>query len=233
MLTTDIPYPNMAPNWKSKEMIYPGMWIYKGVLNDIKIIDSVTNLIDSSQGGAKWEDAKVGYQDTIKNYRDCKDFKLGLIKNPSSSFEKEYTSIWHEAYAAQFPAVNDYCSMYSIQMQYWELMNFIKYTPGQHFQEHADHGYSYSATVSLVGYPNDDYEGGELFFPKININVKPEAGDLFIFPSTYLFSHVAKPVKSGTKYSLVTMLDYNDHAHNEKFYKLRKEMVDLAQNNSI
>ena len=104
-------------------------------------------------------------------------------------------------------------------------MNFIKYLPGQHFKEHADHGFSYSATVSLVGYPNDDYEGGGLTFPKLNISIKPKAGDLYIFPSTYLFSHVAEPVESGIKYSIVTMLDYNDHAHNDEFYEMRERRL--------
>jgi predicted 2-oxoglutarate/Fe(II)-dependent dioxygenase YbiX len=105
-------------------------------------------------------------------------------------------------------------------MDYWEAMNFIKYGPGQHFQEHADHGFSYIATVSLVAYPNDDYEGGELFFPKLNLSIKPKAGDLYIFPSTFLFSHRAMPVHSGTKYSIVTMLDYNDDTHNMEYQQL-------------
>jgi hypothetical protein len=84
-------------------------------------------------------------------------------------------------------------------------------------EEHADHGWSYVSTVSLVAYPNDDYEGGELYFPKLNINIKPEKGDLYIFPSAYLFSHIAMPVRSGTKYSFVTMLDYNDDTHTEEY----------------
>jgi predicted 2-oxoglutarate/Fe(II)-dependent dioxygenase YbiX len=105
-------------------------------------------------------------------------------------------------------------------------MNFIKYGPGQHFKEHADHGFSYSATVSLVAYPNDNYVGGDLVFPKIGLRITPKAGDLYVFPSTYLFSHIAEPVQEGTKYSLVTMLDYNDHAHNEEFYQMRTRMVE-------
>jgi prolyl 4-hydroxylase len=109
-------------------------------------------------------------------------------------------------------------------------MNFIKYGPGQHFKEHADHGFSYSATVSLVAYPNDGYVGGGLTFPKLGISISPKAGDLYIFPSTYIFSHVAEPVTEGIKYSLVTMLDYNDHAHNQEFYDLREKWVTLENN---
>jgi hypothetical protein len=102
-------------------------------------------------------------------------------------------------------------------MGFWEWTNVVKYGPGQYFKEHADHGWSYISTVSLVSYPNDDYLGGELAFPKLKIFEKPKAGDLYVFPSTYLFSHIAMPVRSGTKYSFVTMLDYNDDTHTVEY----------------
>jgi predicted 2-oxoglutarate/Fe(II)-dependent dioxygenase YbiX len=97
-------------------------------------------------------------------------------------------------------------------------MNFVKYGPGQHFQEHHDHGYSYNCVVSLVGYPNDDYEGGEINFRLQGLTIKPTAGDLFIFPSNYMYPHTAMPVKSGIKHSIVTMLDYSEKFHKPDFY---------------
>jgi predicted 2-oxoglutarate/Fe(II)-dependent dioxygenase YbiX len=97
-------------------------------------------------------------------------------------------------------------------------MNFVKYGPGQHFQEHHDHGYSYNCVVSLVGYPNDDYEGGEINFRLQGLTIKPKAGDLFIFPSNYMYPHRAMPVKSGIKHSIVTMLDYSEKFHLPEFY---------------
>jgi len=36
-----------------------------------------------------------------------------------------------------------------------------------------------------------------------------------LFPSSYLFSHAALPVKSGIKYSAVTMFSYNDRNHQD------------------
>ena len=170
------------------------------------------------------------------DYRDCVDFKIGEIKDERMLQNPDFQTlndIWKDSYMAQIDAVNDYCNRYSCKMDYWEVMNFIKYGPGQHFQEHADHGYSYSATVSLVGYPNDGYVGGGLKFPKLNIEIQPKAGDLYIFPSTFLFSHIALPVTEGMKYSIVTMLDYNDHAHNQEFMQMRDRWVRDAQNKGI
>jgi hypothetical protein len=34
-----------------------------------------------------------------------------------------------------------------------------------------------------------------------------------------MYPHQAKPVTSGTKYSIVTMLDYSNKFHNPKFYE--------------
>lgn len=221
-------------NWSSKEMLFPGVWVYRDVIKpELKLMERTIDLIENSNGAYTWQDALVGYKDIKLDYRDCQDFKIGENKYPSNDLHREMNAIWKDSYDAHLPAVEDYCNKYNIRMNYWEVMNFIKYGPKQHFQEHADHGYSYSATVSLVAYPNDDYEGGELYFPKLNLNIKPKAGDLYIFPSTYLFSHVAKPIKSGTKYSIVTMLDYNDNAHSEEFYRLVMKRNERAKANGI
>jgi hypothetical protein len=51
------------------------------------------------------------------------------------------------------------------------------------------------------------------------LNIKPQAGDLYIFPSNYMYPHQAKKVHSGTKYSLVTMLDYSEKYHTPELYR--------------
>ena len=71
-----------------------------------------------------------------------------------------------------------------------------------------------------MGYLNDDYEGGELHFDKLGLTIKPKAGDLYLFPSSYVYSHAAMPVTSGTKYSVVTMLDYLETAHTPDYRNL-------------
>ena len=56
--------------------------------------------------------------------------------------------------------------------------------------------------VSTVYYVNDNYSGGELTFPYIDLTIKPMAGELIVFPSTNMFSHQAEKIIEGTKYSL-------------------------------
>lgn len=225
---------NNQPTWTSQEQLFYGIWVYRDVFKkDFDILNRLENIgklaeIENDQRYA-WQEASVGYSKVNQDYRDCKDIKINEINIPQNNTQVEVLNLWRDLKYIQSGPALDYCNKYSVKMDYWEVMNCIKYGPGQHFKEHADHGFSYSATVSLVGYPNDDYEGGELTFPKLGIKIKPRAGDLYIFPSTYLFSHVAEPVSNGQKYSIVTMLDYNDHAHNDEFMQMRQRWVEQGK----
>ena len=192
----------------NKIEIFPGIWKFENVFdNSFDIVNKIEKAV--SKGECSWAKAQVGLEETDTEYRDCYDFKL-------SDLGKDH-KIYKHVYESQKPYVDAYCDYYQIKMDFWEWTNVVKYGPGQYFKEHADHGWSYVSTVSLVSYPNDDYVGGELAFPKLKIFEKPKAGDLYIFPSTYLFSHIAMPVRSGTKYSFVTMLDYNDDTHTVEY----------------
>jgi hypothetical protein len=54
---------------------------------------------------------------------------------------------------------------------------------------------------------NDVTDGGELIFPFLDIELKPTAGSVIIFPSNFPFYHYAKPAGENSeevKYSLVT-----------------------------
>lgn len=67
---------------------------------------------------------------------------------------------------------------------------------------------------STVVYLNDDYEGGEIYFPNQDVEIKPSAGDMVIFPGGgHEYMHGVKPVISGRRYTIAmwhTMyLDYS------------------------
>jgi len=184
--------------------------------------DKVEEVLNDSSNMYFYQEAMVGYGMKMPEYRDCFDFKYKRsdIEHDNSDSGEKLKSLWQELYDLKLPAVKNYCRSFNIgEVRYWEAMNFVKYGPGQHFQEHTDHGYSYNCVVSLVGYPNDDYEGGELEFRLQKLKIKPRAGDLFVFPSNFMYPHKSLPVLSGTKYSIVTMLDYSDKFHNYNFYQ--------------
>lgn len=216
---------------QNAQYLYPGIVVYRNVFTkEMDLINRLENVLANTDSDNKWKEAMTGYASLDKKYRDCYDFKIRKnTDDPEGKSESTLLleSIWEDAKAAQVPAVDDYVKGFGLApLKYWEAFNFIKYGPGQHFDVHSDHGYSYVATLSSVGYINDDYEGGELFFDKINVKIKPQAGDLYLFPSSFIYSHAAMPVTSGLKYSIVTMLDYHEAPHTPEYREIEKRYSD-------
>lgn len=208
--------------WSSFEDLGNGIFVYHDLLTeDLDIINRLEKNLGNTPN-YNWSPAYVGYKELVPSYRDCLDFKFKKsdIIHDRSETSLNLQKLWQDVYDKKSIAVEHYTNAHGIaKLRYWESFNFVKYGPGNHFAEHADHGYTYNCTVSIVGYVNDDYEGGELYFRLQNLNIKPKAGDVFIFPSNYMYPHQAKPVLSGTKYSIVTMLDYSDKYHKPEFYQ--------------
>lgn len=213
-----------AETWSSFEVIAPGIHVYHDVLpRELNIISVVEDYLRDNNDNATWGEALVGYRDKKPDYRDCFDFKFKPsthLAKGSSPQEQALVEMYDATYFRQLQAVKHYCGLYNVgEIKYWEATNFVKYEKGQHFALHSDHGYSYNCTVSLVAFPEDNFEGGELEFDLWNLKIKPKAGDLLIFPSNFMYPHRSLPVIEGTKYSLVTMLDYSDKFHSQRYYE--------------
>lgn len=55
--------------------------------------------------------------------------------------------------------------------------------------------------IGTVFYFNDDYEGGELYFPKQGIEFKPKARAAYFFPGDMNYIHGVRPIISGCRYT--------------------------------
>ena len=196
-----------------------GIYIYKNALPEsMEIPQKIESVLgDGKSLFFKWSEALVGDFQKIKDYRDCVDFKIRRDSlKPGDPKADEIASIHDQITAKLNECLDHYVDIFKMNpLGYTEAINFVKYGPGQHFQVHPDSGPTYHCDVSTVMYLNDDYEGGELWFPHFEYTYKPEYGDIVLFPSNFLYSHAALPVKSGTKYSAVTMFSYNDRNHKD------------------
>jgi hypothetical protein len=105
-------------------------------------------------------------------------------------------------------AVKSYVGIFNImdRIYYNEGFNLLRYQGGEYFDAHYDGGTGTGRCISPILYLNDDYDGGEIDFINFGLKIKPKAGTLYLFPSNYAYSHIAHPVKSGTKYAIVTWL---------------------------
>jgi hypothetical protein len=165
----------------------------------------------------KWSEAQVTNSTTpIKKARDAVDFKFKQENlGPRDEHNAELIDLHQEIYEKLKYCIDDYAKYWGINVVYYEAFNFVKYEgAGTHFNIHADHGPAYNCTVSAVIYINDDYEGGDLKFPRLdNLVYKPRVGDIAVFPSNYIYEHASLPMESGTKYCVVIMTDINDLGH--------------------
>jgi predicted 2-oxoglutarate/Fe(II)-dependent dioxygenase YbiX len=60
-----------------------------------------------------------------------------------------------------------------------------------------------------LAYLNDDFTGGELVFPDLDVVIVPKAGLLVVFPSDHEFVHAVPKVLSGKRYSLPVWFTVN------------------------
>lgn len=57
---------------------------------------------------------------------------------------------------------------------------------------------------AALTYLNDDYEGGQIYFPDLDLEIKPSPGELIFFPGTQHYVHGVREVISGNRYALMT-----------------------------
>lgn len=190
-----------------------GIFVYK-----TEIKEYVANIVEceihmSDDPLLKWSTATVGYNE-IPNpeYRNCVDWKIS--QSQIGQLPTVLQDVYNSVSTTLQGCVDDYTASQNIHpMKYMEALNFVRYGVGQHFAPHNDHGHTYMCTISTVAYPNNDYVGGELMFTKLGITIKPEPGDVVVFPSNFIYTHTSLPISFGVKYSIVTMFDYTDKCH--------------------
>ena len=85
----------------------------------------------------------------------------------------------------------------------------VRWDEGDKLELHVDDlgttDYNHMATLI---YLNDDYEGGEIYFPTHGISLKPKAGDLLMFPGNMHYAHGVTPVMSGYRYTIPMWFEF-------------------------
>lgn len=101
----------------------------------------------------------------------------------------------------------------------------VRWNPGNRQEPHADkelhegpdagkpNAFPYYDIASIF-YINDNYEGGELYFPLQGIEFKPKARAAYFFPGDKNYIHGVRPVLNGTRYT--SPFFWNILSHGEK-----------------
>jgi leucine proline-enriched proteoglycan (leprecan) len=72
---------------------------------------------------------------------------------------------------------------------------------------------------SSIIYLNDDYEGGETYFPGFGVRIKPEPGLMVLFGSGPEYVHGVTKVRSGRRYTYAGWFTF-DPAHEDRQARL-------------
>lgn len=96
-----------------------------------------------------------------------------------------------------------------VELHHIEHIQCVRYKRGQKFRAHFDGGVNLPRLTTYLLYLNDDFTGGETYFPLLDLSVAPVAGSCLRFPSCdregrvlWQSEHGGLPVGDGVKYAL-------------------------------
>lgn len=150
------------------------------------------------------EDAKI-ISDYAKENSDCfKEFGNG---------EKEFTVHTYHGIESNSKDILDLLQLYAKKVYDYTVATYpgpfqefypfkthiAKFVPGDGMHEHFDSGRPND--IATLVYLNNDYVGGDIYFPEYNISFKPEPGDLLMFPDNPSFVHGVKAITEGIRYT--------------------------------
>ena len=199
------------------ESIAPGIVVYKNIIpKEWNVIERIENALAMDGTRFHWKQAGLNFGHTDLDHRRCKDFKIDeKILGQRDEFSSDMLDLHRDIIDSLRTCIDHYAQHHFLnKIDYIECINIVRYGSGEYFKTHTDDGDPYRCTLSCVGYPNDNYEGGELAFPLFDVKYKPEAGDFVLAPSSFAYAHSSEPVTDdGIKYSFVIMTDRNEFAH--------------------
>ena len=166
-------------------------------------IDFCLNLINSTTE----EDWGKDYVDQLK--RDAleefgtEDY-LTLVKQEKMSMNTEWLDksieIPGELPHTLSQRIQD---LFSSEVAMGPMQTIQRHYPGSFMKEHVDQDHNSSLIYACVIYLNDDFNGGELYFPEIDLEVKPIKGSMMLFSASKKYLHGVKKVLDGpTRYAI-------------------------------
>ena len=165
-------------------------------------INMLNEEIENEWSELGWGSSGVG-QGTVTQYRTSLSCSLVPLMKPYP--ETELSKFFNRTIRDQISEVSeDYRKEYLIANAIFEPYSVLKYLPEAEYHGHYDHFRDNARVFSMVANLVSPESGGSLEFPMFDTTVECEAGTVIMFPSNFPYLHIAHPVVSGTKYSLVT-----------------------------
>jgi hypothetical protein len=195
--------------------ITPSGFFGNGKENIVELENFMTNeevefLNNFIRSNTIWDITETHYNDEGTVIYDADYWKDRVITKPNIEKANPKVSIIINNMVARLkPIVDDFFKVNAMPTN----PAMVKWLPGQFQMPHADkelhvgedagkpNDFPWYDLASLF-YINDDYEGGELYFPHQDIQFKPKVGAAYFFPGDMNYIHGVTEVKSGIRYTV-------------------------------
>lgn len=186
----------------------------------------------------------------FRDYIDNRKFDPGMVVDPTGNSivdnETRYSDITviDDDFAKKQEILDRVSILTGFDKSRFERPTVLKYSVGQFFKNHQDffiyedsdehrelsrerckQGGNRVSTILL--YLNDDFEGGETYFPWDRVKVIPKSGSLLQFDYSYdnaednlRSQHISMPVIVGTKYAITIWVREQDRSIEVDNFKL-------------
>lgn len=173
--------------------------------NPLETIALIEQECMNPNSGVHFNRASTIGRGVFQNERTNSD--MGITHLAQMTGSKVLKDVHNQMYFLMLAGLLPYAKRYGLEEPLvHEHYNLLRYQEGQEYKSHYDGFTGLGRAISAIIYLNNDYEGGEIEFPHHKVKIKPEPGMMILFPSNFAYKHIAHPVKSGTKYALVTWI---------------------------
>jgi hypothetical protein len=195
---------------------------------------SVENFLSQDQIDTFWEiihstsqeDWEVEYHANLK-YFCMEKFGRDDVENLVAEGKFEITQNWkdknfnilhHKIQRPLYDVVNSMVVKADPELILSGFATIQRMQAGVELKAHTDQKTDPSIKYATIVYINDDYADGELFFPNLDIQLKPKPGTMLFFPGNEEYEHGVKHVGDGQiRYVLVGFIKEKDHYAKNKY----------------
>jgi hypothetical protein len=190
------------------------------------ILDEELEEIFDYINNAKEEDWLIEYTTNLKRF--CMEkFGRDDVENLVAEGKFEITQNWNDKnlnirhtdlYQKLYTRLSELIKVSSEDLHLSGFATIQRMQEGVELKSHTDQHTDPSIKYATILYLNDDYVGGELFFEKNGLEIKPEKKSMLIFPGNDKFEHGVKHVGKGPiRYVLVGFIKINNFYENNKY----------------
>ena len=179
------------------------MSVYREAFEPEEFIEALEKNIEENFGeDLSWNTSLVG-SGKVGQHRTSLSCMLTTLLPPYQP--NGLSTLFRESVYNPFKkTANDYIEEHQLPGGAHELISVLKYSGLAEYHAHYDHSPNTARVFSAVACLGAADEGGHLEFPNLNVTVSLDTGSVIFFPSNFPYIHIAHPVTSGIKYSMVT-----------------------------